>query len=205
MISAEATHRWTAPRGHDYARTVPDESPRTYKRGVSKQYLDAAYGCDDHCVEDIARTAACFVAVGFVEDGDGTGELQVYAQSGGFAGHGAAYFDAMNLAEFGGSLDGFPLPHGLVLAGGFWSREAPHELEQELVGLRFHAVGGRGQVGIGVHLAGERSPGTRPESVHEVRLELLTTYERLRTFSRDFVAVARGQLDRAEIHEEILI
>jgi hypothetical protein len=34
MISAEATHRWTASRGHDHARTAPDESPRTYKRGV---------------------------------------------------------------------------------------------------------------------------------------------------------------------------
>ncbi|MEU7906290.1 hypothetical protein [Actinoplanes sp. NPDC049118] len=149
--------------------------------------------------------AASFVAVEFVESSDGTGQLQVYAQSGGFAGRGAAYFDAVHLIEFAGSLDEFPLPRGLELAGGFSSREAPYELEEELVGLRFHAVGGRGQVGIGVHLAGECWPDTRPESVSEVRLELLTTYERLRIFSGDFVAVARGQLDRAEIHEEVLI
>ncbi len=168
--------------------------------------VTALDSCHDQDVKDTVPTARSFVAIKFDESGDGTGPLGVYAQSHGFAGHGVAYFDALRLAEFAVSLDAFPLPAGpLELAGGFWRKDVAGELEQELVGLRFYPVGGRGQVGVGVHLAGECWPDTRPASVSEVRLELLTTYERLRTFSRDFAGVARGQLGRAELYEEILI
>ncbi|MGC5019972.1 pyridoxal-phosphate dependent enzyme [Micromonospora sp. DT47] len=64
--------------------------------------------------------------------------------------------------------DELPLPvGGLTLASGFGNPRDPGELEQELVGLRFYRVGGRGQVGVGIHLSGECWPGTRPESVPE--------------------------------------
>jgi hypothetical protein len=44
-------------------------------------------------------------------------------------------------------------------------------------------VGGKGQIGVRVHLSTEMWPDTRPDSVMDVRLELLTTYERMRQFS----------------------
>ncbi|MEV0154036.1 hypothetical protein AB0H57_09890 [Micromonospora sp. NPDC050686] len=147
-----------------------------------------------------------FVSLEFVADDDGTGQLRVSARSNGYAGRGAAYFDALRLAEFAASLEAFPLPvGGLTLAGGFVNPNNAGELEQELVGLRFYGVGGRGQVGVGVHLSGEEWPHIRPESVPAVRSELLTTYERLRMFSRDFFAVARGDDVRAFLKQEVLL
>jgi hypothetical protein len=56
-----------------------------------------------------------------------------------------------------------------------------------------------------VHLTTPRWRDTRAESVHDVRLELLTTYERLARFSDHLQRVVRGQLEDARLGGETLI
>ena len=137
---------------------------------------------------------------------DGTGKLNVTASANGFSGEGGAHFAEQELIDFGESLRAYPLPEfPLAVAGGFWkTNPGTLELEQELVRIEVYRVEGRGQVGIQVHLAGEQWSQIRPESVPEVRLELLTTYERLDRFATDFVLVVRGERDQATIEEERL-
>jgi hypothetical protein len=124
----------------------------------------------------------------------GLGRLEVDVRSAGFAGHAGAWFDAIHLAEFAVSLMAFPISsNGLRLAGGFWSKVNNAELEEEHVGLRFRDVGYRGQVGVGVHLAGETDNGTRGQVAPEVRVELWTTYQRLREFSGSLTDLTFGR------------
>jgi hypothetical protein len=145
------------------------------------------------------------ITLAFDLESDGTGRLKVSASAGGFAGRAEAWMDADEVAVFARSLDAFPLPDGgLVLAGGFGKSSA--DLDTELVALRVYRVGNLGQVGIRCHLAGGTSswPPTRPKSVPEVHLELLTTYERLRTFGRNLTRIAEGSMEEAIIGQEAL-
>ena len=77
-------------------------------------------------------------------------------------------------------------------------------LDQEQVRLTVKPVGGKGQVGVLVHLAAELWPDARPESVSELRLEFLTSYEQLRTFSDDLRRAVQGDLDVATLNGEVL-
>jgi hypothetical protein len=163
----------------------------THPPGLATALSRAALSEDDRMETDAERGS--YLARRFAAGEDGTGEMHVSAASQGFGGRSSAWFDAVRLAEFGEALAGFPLPEeGLTLVSGFGSRTEPGQLEQEHVGLRIYRVHGRGQVGIGVHLAGQRWQGTRPESVPDARFEILTTYQRLRQFSDDFRALAEG-------------
>jgi len=72
-----------------------------------------------------------------------------------------------SLEDFAQKLAAFPL-----------SLDAPIELagrfaDQEQVGIRVTPVGAKGQISVAVHLATPRWPDTRPDAVHDVRLELL--------------------------------
>ena len=137
------------------------------------------------------------------DDGDGIGKLTVVAWANGFAGVGAAWFDRATVLQFAESVAAYPLPdRPIELAGGFG--ESFGRPPREHVRLSVAPVGLRGQVGLRVHLATEQWPDTRVEAVHDVRLELLTTYERLRDLSGDLGAVIEGRLDHAEIGGEVL-
>jgi hypothetical protein len=135
---------------------------------------------------------------------DGTGKLAVTATANGFSGRSAAWFDSTRLTEFASNLGEYPLPkeHPVMIASGFGG--SPEQLEQEHVRVAVYPVGNRGQVGVGVHLATERWPDTRPDAVCDVRLELLTTYQRLAEFSTDLVRVVHGEQREARLGEEVL-
>ena len=65
-------------------------------------------------------------------------------------------------------------------------------------------TGSLGQVSLRVHLASEIWPPDPPERKHEVRLELPTTYERLRRFSEDILRVIRGEIAQARLEGELM-
>jgi hypothetical protein len=147
-----------------------------------------------------------FVEVRFEPDADGTGKFKVVAQAGGFAGRSGAWFNTESLADFAALLASYPLPDDPPprLAGGFWSPDHPGELKEELVVLEAERMGSLGQVALRVHLASEIWPPDRPERRHEVRLELLTTYERLHRFSEEVLQVIRGESDHARLEGELM-
>ena len=146
------------------------------------------------------------------DDGDGFGLVRVVAATTGFRGAGEAWFDREQVTTFARSLSEYPLSSPLVLVGGYGptAREIqdglaqPGDLRYETVRLDVHPVGSKCQVGIAVHLATLPWPAGRPEAAYDVRLELLTTYERLRLFSNRLLAVVGGQLPAVCIGAERL-
>jgi hypothetical protein len=137
------------------------------------------------------------------DDGDGFGRLTVTASANGYAGRSAAWFDRETVLRFARAIDAYPLPdEPIEISGGFG--ETGGQPAQEHVGIRVARVGLRGQVGISAHLATELWPDTRRASLHDVRLELLTTYERLRFLSRHLSLIVDRRLDAAEIEGDKL-
>jgi hypothetical protein len=155
----------------------------------------------------VADDAGEMLALSYQADYDGTGKLVVKAGSQGFAGISGAWFDTETLQDFARSLSIYPLPdenHPHVESG-FGANPRTGATAQEHVGLEVGPVGGKGQVGIWIHLATAVWPDARPKQFYEVRLELLTTYERLRMFSNHLGRVLDGDLDEATIAAEVLI
>lgn len=132
---------------------------------------------------------------------DGSGRLTVHASFEGFSGVGAAYFDNGQLLRFAERILAFPLSQegSVELAGGFWSRTAD-VLEEEHVGLRVLPVGQRGQVSIRVHLA---TPAGE-DANQEITVDVLTSYEALRRFSADLVALVNGLVREVTVGAERL-
>jgi hypothetical protein len=132
-----------------------------------------------------------FVAFRFVpEAGTAGGRLTVEAAANSYSGRACAWIDIAAVKRFADELGAYPLPATtpISLTSGFADPKEEH------VGLRVSQINPRGQIRVAVHLAtaSANSPPTRPESIHEVRLELLTTYERVGRFGRDLSAVLRG-------------
>jgi hypothetical protein len=150
--------------------------------------------------------ASDFIEVRFEADSDGTGKLQVVARAGGFAGRSGAWFNTESVADFAALLAGYPLADNPPprLSGGFWSTDHPGDLTQELVAIEALRTGSLGQVSLRVHLASEIWPPDPPERKHEVRLELPTTYERLRRFSEDILRVIGGESAHARLEGELM-
>lgn len=137
------------------------------------------------------------------DDGDGIGKLTVTASANGFAGSSGAWFDRETVLAFAQAIEAYPLPDDPIeLSGGFGAKG--DQPPQQHVGVSVAATGRRGQIGIRAHLSTELWPDTRPESVHDVRLELLTTYERLRFLSRHLMLIVEGRLEVAEVEGETL-
>jgi hypothetical protein len=161
-------------------------------------------------IRGVIRTSRVTQTVGsirfqFEPDADGTGKLVVTAVANGFAGVGAAWFNAADIEAFASKLAAYPLVEsGVAIAGGFFDDRAQDVPSQEHVGVRVYRVGGRGQVAVQVRLATEVREHTRPESRHATKLELLTTYERLGRFARDLLAVVKGDTPAAVLAGEAL-
>jgi len=136
------------------------------------------------------------------DDGDGIGYLRVRASFDGFAGDGGAWFDGMQVLEFAGLLMRYPLEAGepASLSGGLGAGED----FVEAVGLSVAPVGALGQLGCRVHLRADLADGRRPAVTHEVRLVLLTTYQRLGTFARDLSDLIEGSAEYAVLGGEVL-
>ena len=90
----------------------------------------------------------------------------------------------------------------IAISGGFGPKDG--RPAQEHVGIRVRPVGSVGQVGMRIHLSTELWVDTDPDSRHEVTLRLLTTYERLRTFSKEMIRLIDGNQSEVEIHGEAL-
>jgi hypothetical protein len=150
-------------------------------------------------------TASDFVEFRFEPDSDGTGTLKVVARAGGFAGRSEAWFNTESVAHFAALLRGYPLADEPPprLAGGFWSTDHPDELVNELVVIEAHQVGSLGQVSLRVCLAAGLAPDPRTRK-HEVRLEVLTTYERMSRFSDELLSVIRGESGQARLEGELI-
>jgi hypothetical protein len=138
-----------------------------------------------------------FLKLAFRDDNDGTGKLLVEAQASGFAGRGGAYFDTTRLAGFARTIGEFPLPDAqrCCLASGFAS--------QEHVGIDLYPIDQLGHIGVQVRLATEVWPNTRVKSRKAVVLELITTYQALADFSRDFDALLQGRVSYALLRGEM--
>lgn len=138
------------------------------------------------------------------DDGDGFGKLTVISATNGFAGRSSAWFDSKTLTDFGDGLNAFPLSdEEKAVSSGFGAKGAAPP--QEHVAIQVGRVGSRGQVGLRVHFSTEVWPDTRQEAEHDVHLELLTTYERLRAFGNDLVGLVAGDIDEARIEGETLV
>lgn len=138
-----------------------------------------------------------YLQLRFANDGDGTGELFARAEAGGFAGESSAYFDIDGIEKFASGILAFP-PSELKrqeIASGFGSRD---NLKQEHLAIAVYPIDvRRGYIGVQVRLASKAWPDTRPDSQGITRLEIVTTYEPLSRFSRDLVAVVKGNLREA--------
>jgi hypothetical protein len=129
-------------------------------------------------------------------------ELIVAASAKGFAGQSSAYFSGTALLEFAARLAAYPLSSDdpVSVSGGTEARMTG--LPEEHVGITVAPVGRFGQVAMVVHLA-ETWPA-RSNARSEVRVELLTTYERMRRFSHELGRVIRGDQREARIGGERL-
>lgn len=152
---------------------------------------------------DVEPGAADFISARFAPESDGTGELHVMAVSGSFAGRSSAWFNANDVAKFAAQLAAYPLPDDapVVLSSGYMANATTGEPAQEHVGIMVSPRGRLGQIVVAVHLATAHWAGS-PGKPNEVRLELLTTYERLRRFSIDLQQVVQGQQRTARLEAE---
>jgi len=130
------------------------------------------------------------------------GELLVAARANGFAGRSSAYFNDSAIRAFAARLAEYPLPDGNAPAISGGTSDLGGGNYTELVGITVAPSESRGQLAVRVHLA--ESWSSRGDAKHEVRLELLTTYERLRTFSEDLARVVNGGQSEAVLGEEVL-
>ena len=135
-------------------------------------------------------------------DTDGTGELGAEVRFGGFAGASSAWFSDEDLMSFADRLTTYPLGDSeFSVSGGYGHDEA----FEERVGLTARAVGGRGQVGVVVHLASPTEHPTYPgSSLREVRVEVLTSYEALGQFSAELRRLVAGTADEAQLDAQVL-
>ena len=135
------------------------------------------------------------------DDGDGIGRLSVAAVANGFAGRAHAWFDRATIVQFGEALSLYPLDDQPppTISGGFGG-DAP----QTHVCISAYRLGSRGQVAFGVELATELWHDEPSERQHRVRLELLTTYERLRAFASELQRLPDGNGHTARIEGDRL-
>jgi len=143
-----------------------------------------------------------FLRLGFSDDGDGTGTIDVEAEVEGFSGRIHAYFNKDDVKRFAEELSQYPLPENKLcsITGGFGeSRSRP---SQEHVGIDAYPVNRRGYIGIQVRLATPVWSETRPESQSIAQLEIVTTYKPLARFSRDLLALLSGALSEATLEGE---
>ncbi|MCU1492334.1 MAG: hypothetical protein JWO62_98 [Acidimicrobiaceae bacterium] len=158
---------------------------------------------DSHYDDDVREP----LIVRYYPDDDGTGKLHVSAATQGFAGQSAAWFDTERLLDFARSLSTYPIPEDMTLeiASGFGANETAGHPPQEHVAISVAPVGSRGQLKLRVHLATPVWPTEGPAvQHHDVCLEMLTTYERLRSFSSHLAMVLRRELPDATLGTEVL-
>ena len=154
-------------------------------------------------MSDSTDESAAFLMVRHKPEGSiDIGELIVRAQANGFAGASAAYFKDSAVLAFAARLAEYPLSDKRPPALSAGHGEPGIGAYEEHVAITVAPVGSLGQLGVLIHLAEIRPDRSSVRS--EVRLELLTTYERIRQFSRDLERVVKGQQPQATLAGETL-
>jgi hypothetical protein len=149
-----------------------------------------------------ARTVTgSYLRLRFDDDGDGTGNLP-RAEANGFAGESAAYFGKGQLEDFATALAAFPLVGRPTVVGGFRDKVVQGRMEQEHLAIECYPFDAKGNLGLRVRMATELWTPSRPESQHMVALEIRTTYESLRYFSRRLQMLVRGETEEARLDGE---
>jgi hypothetical protein len=131
-------------------------------------------------------------------DAESIGELFVEVSASPFAGASSAWFQHKELERFADALESsYPLDISspITLVGGVWAR-LESRIEQQLVAFTVYPVGSRGVVGFRVALATPWSDQW-PEARSRVEVELLTSYEGLRSFSRGLRGIVCGEAEEA--------
>jgi hypothetical protein len=132
---------------------------------------------------------------------DGTGQLFVAASSRGFSGTASAWFDGARLVGFARRLTEYPPSEQPVsVSSGF--RDGQTDDYFEAVAIDVQAVGGRGQIAVRVRLTSAWNDRSAPR--YDVRLELRTTFERLRTFADELRQMLEGGSTGATLGAEEL-
>ena len=123
--------------------------------------------------------SAGFLAVRHEPEGSlDVGELLIEARANGFAGMSSAYFNDSAVLAFASRLAEYPLTEVAAPTISSGHSDSMGGRYEEHVGITVVPVGPLGQLGVRVHLA-EVWPA-QPAAQADVRLELLTTYERMR-------------------------
>jgi hypothetical protein len=119
-----------------------------------------------------------------------------------FAGASSAWFQREEIERFAATLvSAYPLDSSspVTLVGGIWGK--PNSgIEQPLISLSFYPVGSLGRVGCRVLLATPSSEQW-PESRSRVEVELLTSYEGVRDFSRGLRGILKSEVKEALLAE----
>jgi len=162
---------------------------------------------DEYQVDSRNRLMMRFIP----DDEEDLCRLAVEAATDGFSGVSTAWFNTSKLIEFASTLDAFPLTEHdrHSISSGLTPQSGEHGgVYFEMVGVRIHPVGVRGQVGVLVHLSTGPDQMTNQMTLKrprgEVHLELLTTYERTRLFGDHLLRMIQGEFSEAEIGGEIL-
>jgi len=134
-------------------------------------------------------------------DNDGTGKLIIEASSSGFAGRGSAWFDPLQLKKEAEKFAQYPIPEDdpPVIQGGYWSSATRGVMDQEHLFLSVRPLGPAGDIAFLVRLASPRDE-KETSSRFSVELQIATTYEQLRWFSKKLTGLINGEI--AEIMTE---
>src|SRR5256885_14765547 len=130
-----------------------------------------------------------FLRLGFSDDGDGTGTLDIDAEVDGFSGRSHAYFNKDDVKRFAEALLQYPLPEDKtcsITAGFGESRGRP---SQEHVGIDAYPVNRRGVIRIQGRLGTPDLSETTPESQRNTQAQNFTTHEPVAQISQGDIAM----------------
>lgn len=128
--------------------------------------------------------------------GDGTAELSAEVKADGFSGRGAASFNRRDLREHARAFAIAPKQgERIEIAGGYWSKNEPNVLEQELLYIGVFPVDSRGNLGIRIRLATPYDDSTRSGVQSAVSVELTIGHSQLIKFAEEFLALVGGNLE----------
>jgi hypothetical protein len=149
------------------------------------------------------HTEVGYLRLRFADDGDGTGKLYASAEARGFAAKGAAWFGISRIEEFAIAVAAFPLPADkqISVAGGFWK---DGQLTQEHLAIEIYQIDSRGHIGVQVRASTELWGKARKRSQLAAKLEIITSYERLRRFSEDLHELVKGRIEEVLLEGENL-
>jgi hypothetical protein len=136
----------------------------------------------------------------------GAGELTAEVNVNGFSGVSSAWFGTDRLLAFAAELEKtFPFTRDrpIVLQGGVWNSKQ-NCIEEVHVGLSFYPFGLRGAVTCQVDLNAAAQPEFGNSNKRRPSLlscDIVTTYEDVREFSRQMIALANGEGGNAILRE----